>query len=199
MSKTTWQDAEKGDVVELDGRAWTVLKIKKGKKTAEVKVEFKGRRAASTVALKDRIRIKTRAADVDPVQDQWGAQRRWAKPAELEAVLGQGDASRTKPPAKAKGPAWDEKHAKGTPERTVEKILGARLIAESKNEAAGYYVPPVDVTTVASHLALMHGGIPGSGEYVEGELLKIHADQHDEAKSRGARLAVNHWHTEKRP
>lgn len=197
--KVTWAEVERGDIVDLGGRPWTVLKIKKRGKRAEVRVEFDGRRAESTVALKDRVKIRTLAADADPVQDVRGAQRRWAKPAELEDVLGRGDPTRTKPPAKAEGPAWDERHAKGTAERTLEKVLGARLIAETPNEAAGYYVPPVDVTTVASHLALMHGGIPGSGEHTEGALLKVHDDQHAEAKTIGASLAVNHWHSDRRP
>ena len=200
MRRSTWAEVEKGDVVTLDnGREWRVLKLKRKKKTVAVKVEHNGRTAEAELSKKSRVKIAKRAADADPVQDVRGAQRRWAKPAELEEVLGRGDPTRTKPPAKAEGPAWDERHAKGTAERTLEKVLGARLIAETPNEAAGYYVPPVDVTTVASHLALMHGGIPGSGEYTEGELLKIHADQHAEAKTIGASLAVNHWHENRRP
>lgn len=198
MSKTTWSDVEKGDVVDLGGRAWTVTKCKPKKKTVVVRVEFKGRTSDAEVQRKSKVKILTRAADVDPVQDKWGAQRRWAKPAELSAALAPGDAARTKPPRKPAGKKWDDKPDDKI-EKRLGKVLGATLVGESANEAEGYHVPPVDVSTVASHLALMHGGIPGSGEYTEGELIAMHTAQHAEAKTRGARLAVNHWHTERRP
>jgi hypothetical protein len=58
-------------------------------------------------------------------------------------------------------------------------------------------VPPVDVSTVAAHLALFHGGIPSACED-EGAMLAAHTAQHAEARN-GSPLAVNHWHTEKRP
>lgn len=203
MSRATWADVEKGDVVTLDnGREWRVLKLERKRKTVAVKVEHNGRTAEAELSKKTRVKIAKRAAEIDPVQDAEGAQRRWAKPKELEAVLGQGlgagDPSRKKPPAKPVGPAWDEKHGKKTAEGRIEKILGATLVAETKVEAAGYYVPPVDVSTVAAHLALMHGGIPEAcGD--EGAMIRAHDSQHAEAKKGAGVLAVNHWHTERRP
>lgn len=201
MSKTTWRDAERGDVVELGGREWTVAKVKRGGKKAKVTVAHKGREASSTVKLADRVRIVKRAADVDPVQDRFGSQRRWATEAELTRELTRGlpagDSSKRKPPEKAKGGSWEK--PKGDAEKAVTKILGARLIGESKNEAAGYYVPPVDVSTVAAHLAVFHGGIPETVLEDYAGMMRAHAAQHDEAKKTGVPLAVNHWHTEIRP
>lgn len=191
--RSTWADVRKGDVVELAGNEWRVARIVFGKKSAKVVVARKGREAKSTVALKDRVRIippKTKVMDRD------GVQRRWATERELETALKPGNAKVRKPPEKPKGAAWDVPVTGA--EKRLGKMLGARLVGEATDEAVGYYVPPVDVTTVASHLALMHGGIPAAADD-EGAMIRIHDAQHAEAKSRGARLAVNHWHTETRP
>ena len=68
----------------------------------------------------------------------------------------------------------------------------------STDEDAGYYAPPVNVTTVAAHLALFHGGVPEAVSDDEGKMLAVHEAQHAEAL-KGAPLAVNHWHTKTRP
>lgn len=200
MSKTTWADVKKGVVVELGGRDWVVVKIKAKGKTAKVVVEHKGRTAESAVKLADRVKIVAKSRDLDPLRDSSGAQRRWAKPKEAKleapAKLAAGDPAQTRPPAKATGSPWD------TPadriEKKLDEILGARLVGIEPTGAGGYYVPPVDVTTIAAHLALFHGGIPEACDDDEGRMLAVHRAQHDGVKQ-GAPLAVNHWHTEKRP
>lgn len=198
MSKKTWADVKKGDTVELAGRAYRVVKIKPKGKRAEVMVETKGRYAESKVKLSERVVIVARKADRPPLHDEDGRANRWAtkkEAAEVGVVLKPGDARKTKPPAKPKGGSW-EKPA-GKTEKMLDSLLQARLVGETNDESAGYYVPPVDVATVASHLALFHGGIPERCED-EGAMLAAHAAQHAEAL-RGAPLAVNHWHTAKRP
>lgn len=204
MSKTTWGDVKKHDVVEMAGRKYRVVKIKAGKKKAEVMVELKGRYISSKVKLSDRVTIAKKGDGTKrgPLTDGAGTARRWATKREAEEVLGKGgatlptgDPSVVKPPKKPGSDPWE------TPanriERKLDELLNARLVGEATDESAGYYVPPVDVSTVASHLALFHGGIP---ERCDGEaaMLKAHEAQHSEAL-KGAPLSVNHWHTATRP
>lgn len=204
MSKTTWADVKKGDAVSLDGRAWLVVKIKRDGKKAEVKVEHKGRTAKSVVKLADKVEkaatggtvTKPRGGRPGALHTPDGAQNRWATKRELADVLGRGEAAQTKPPAKAKGADWKKPADKV--ERSLEKNLGARLVGETKNEDAGYYVPPVDVSTVAAHLAIFHGGIPDACDD-EAKMLRAHDAQHAAAAKGEGVLAVNHWHTERRP
>lgn len=196
--KTMWADIDEGDEVELAGRLWRVTKIKRrDKKTAKVTVERDGRKSSDVVKLKDRVRL---AKARPPVQDASGTQRRWATERELEETLAApiptGNRAQTTPPKKAAGPAWDAPLA-GV-EKTVQKSLGAILVAESEDEKIGYYVPPVDVTTVAAHLAVFHGGIPDACDG-EMQMLKAHDAQHAGAAKGESTLAVNHWHTERRP
>lgn len=203
MSKKTWADVGKGDAVKLGGREWVVAKIKPKGKKAKVVVEHKGRTAESVVKLADKVKLVARRADRDPLHDRDGAQRRWAKKSEqtfdkpaAPTGLPAGNPKKTKPPAPATGSPWE------TPadriERKLDEILGARLVAETPDAKAGFYVPPVDITTIAAHLALFHGGIPEMCVDDEARMLVAHRAQHDSAL-RGIPLTVNHWHTEKRP
>lgn len=202
MSKKTWADIKKGDAVELGGREWIVAKIKPKGKKATVVVEHKGRKAESTVKLADKVKRTAKAGERDPLRDRDGAQRRWAKKSEQTARpnstggLAPGNPKKTKPPAPATGSPWE------TPsdriERKLDEILGARLVGETGDPRAGFYVPPVDIMTIAAHLALFHGGIPDAVADDEAKMLAVHRSQH-EAALRGSALAVNHWHTEKRP
>lgn len=204
MSKSTWADVKKHDVVELAGREYRVVKVKPKGKKAAVMVEHKGRYFDSVEKLKDRVTIVTKngGSKKGPLTDEHGNARRWATKKEAEEVLGKGgatiprgDPSATKPGKIGKDPWTDPKPGVET---MLGDLLNARLVAESKDEAQGYYVPPVDVSTVASHLALFHGGIPEHMDN-EGSMLIMHEAQHAEAKKTGAPLAVNHWHTETRP
>lgn len=205
MSKATWADVKKGAVVELGGREWTVKKIEReGKKKAAVKLERKGITSKGVVKLADRVTLvaATKKASRGPLHDGAGTAQRWATKREHDEVLGRGslppgDPAQTKPPAKAKGSPWD------TPNDRIEKkldaILGARLIGETTDETKGYYVPPVDSSTVAAHLAVFHGGIPEACQDDEGKMLKAHDAQHAAALKGEGVLEVNHWHTAKRP
>lgn len=200
MSKTTWADVKKHDVVELGGRRYRVVKCKLKGKRAEVMLETKGRYFENVVKVKDPVTIaaSTDASKRGPLHDERGQAQRWAtkkEAAEVGVVLKPGDASQTKPPAKAKGGSWEK--PRGDAEKLVADLMSARLVGETSDEAVGYYVPPVNVTTVAAHLALFHGGITSACED-EGAMLAAHAAQHAEAL-RGAPLAVNHWHTKERP
>lgn len=201
-SKTTWADVKKHDVVELNGRDYRVTKIKPKGKKAAVMVEYKGRYIESKVKLADRVKIakKGNGTKKGPLYDADGNARRWATKKEAAEVgvvgLPAGDSSKTEPPAKPKGDPWSDPPRAKT-ETMLAEMLNARLVAETPDESAGFYVPPVDVSTVASHLALFHGGIPPACED-EGSMLEAHEAQHSEAL-RGMPLAVNHWHTAKRP
>lgn len=201
MSKSTWNDVEVDFTVELGGREWVVEKFKRKGKSAKVTVTHKGRSAESVVKLKDRVKIVARKPGRAPLRDESGVTQRWATKAEhveseKPARLPAGNASHTKPPEKAKGSPWDTQADRV--ERKLDEILGAHLVGIATDESSGYYVPPVDVTTIASHLALFHGGIPGACDDDESKMLAVHRAQHDNVKQ-GGRLAVNHWHTEKRP
>ena len=199
MSKSTWADVQKHDVVELGGRRYRVVKAKLKGKRVNVMLEAKGRYFESDVKAKDRVDVvrANGGNKAGPLLDERGQAQRWATKSEAREVgvgLKPGDAAQTKPPAKAKGDVWDRPADRI--ERKLDELLSARLVGISTDEDAGYYVPPVDVATVASHLALFHGGL-GMGDD-EAAMLKAHAAAHVEAL-KGVPLAVNHWHTEKRP
>lgn len=200
--KKTWADVTKGDVVELNGREWLVVKIKPKGKKAPVVVEYKGRRSESVVKLADKVKVITRREERDPLFDDQGRARRWATPREATVsdlvTLPTGDPDVVKPPEKAKhGDPWET--PSGRIERKLDELLSARLVGVSKDESVGYYVPPVDVSSVAAHLALFHGGIPEACQDVEGAMILAHNAQHAAALKGEGVLAVNHWHTPTRP
>lgn len=206
--KKTWADVTKGDVVELNGREWLVVKIKPKGKKAKLEIRFGKRESKGEVKLADRVKIIERrgaASVAEPaLHDAAGAQTRWAKKSELKAAelddpkgLPAGDAKVKKPPVKPAGGSWEK--PKGDAEKMIVDLLSARLVGESHDESAGYYVPPVDVSTVAAHLELFHSGIPDAAADDEGAMLSAHGAQHDAAARGEGVLAVNHWHTAKRP
>ena len=201
-TKTTWAKIEKGATVELNGRPYLVEKIKPGKKTAEVKLSHKGRASKGEVRLKDPVVLSTASptSKRGPVADEHGTMQRWATKSELKEAMGRGlppgDHTKTKPPEKPKGDLWET--PVGRVERKLDALLGARLVGVSTDENVGYYVPPVDASTVAAHLAVFHGGIPEACDD-EGRMLGAHDAQHDAARAGEGVLSVNHWHTEKRP
>ena len=202
-TKTTWAKVEKGAVVELNGRPYLVEKIKPGKKTAEVKLSHKGRASKGEVRLKDTVVLSTASPTSKraPLHDGSGGQARWATERELKEAIGRGlpagDPTKTKPPEKAKGDLWET--PVGRIERKLDQILGARLVGEATDESAGYYVPPVDSSTVAAHLALFHGGIPEACDDDEVKMLAAHDAQHAAALNGEGILSSQHWHSERRP
>lgn len=199
----TWKDVKAGDRVQLGGATWVVTKVKKiggntGKaKKAKVTVIGAGGRFDEVVRLKDRVTIKKSESKKTPLRDRTGAQTRWAterEAAEKKRPLPAGDPSKIKPPAKKYGTPWETPLDKV--ERKLDSILGARLIGATDDESVGYFVPPVDVSTIASHMALFHG--TPVREYGIDDLRRMHDLEHEQAL-KGIALHVNHWHTEKRP
>lgn len=195
-----WRDVEAGSVVRLKGGDWRVERVKVKGKTARVKVSGNLGTFEREVKAKSLVEIVDGHAAGGPLRDERGAQRRWATDDEAATQgppsLGlPGGRHGAKPsPETSKGPKWDEP-ATDPAGRAVESVLGARLIAETPDEPAGYFVPPPDVTTIRAHLAIFHG-IPAHEQPAdEGQCLAAHRIEHDE----GRPLAVNHWHTKRRP
>lgn len=193
MSK--WKDVVKGDLVVMSGRAYRVTKIKPKGKKAAVRVEIKGKTFDSVVKLADKVKIESRKTG-GKLHDAEGGQRRWATKKELGeamAPLPKGGSTHTTSPVPAGGDPWERPVDRL--ERKLDEILGARLVGVQVSE--GVIVPPVDVTTVASHLAIFHGGIPDACTD-EAMMIRAHDAQHAEAK-KGLPLAVQHWHEDTRP
>lgn len=178
--KKTWGEIRKGDALDLGGRTWVVDKIKPGKKKAEVKISHKGNVVRDTVKLKDKVRIAERAAPAAP--------RKPAKAAEPKKMP-------PEPPKPATGNPWETQQDRL--ERKLDEVLGAKLMGESVDGEKTYYVPPIDITTVASHMVIFHGGT--GGEVDETVMLKTHAKQHADAEAGARALPIAHWHTERRP
>jgi PKD repeat protein len=201
VKSATYADLKKGDRIELGGLEYIVDKAKaKGKKVA-LTVTGKRGTFSSEVKAKDAVTI----AKPPKLDGPNGEQQRWAtekEAAEFETWNSSrptsapaGNPEQTKRPAKATGNPWD---AKGdATEDRLETLLGARLAGESTDENAGYYVPPVDVQTVAAHLLIFHG-VKGDQYTSAEEALVLHSQHHADAKF-GAAMLTNHWHTKVRP
>lgn len=193
MSKTTWADLVKGDAVEMRGRTWTVAKIKHKGKRSKVTLERDGQTASSEVRSKDPVaKVKVKAPKL---HDTDGAQQRWATESEsITAEIGPGDPEQRTPPVKPGKTPWE------TPadriESKLDELLAARLVGEG-TDAQGYYVPPVDASTVAAHLLTFHGMNPS--DFDESAWLTIHDEQHEQSLAGKLDLATVHWHTETRP
>lgn len=173
MSKATWADVSAGDVIELKGKPYTVLKLKAKGKLAKVTVTSPAGTFKSEVKLKHEVKLA-------PLR-KGGKQQRWAKPDEAQL----GDR------------LWDTPADKI--ERRLDKLLGAQLVGESVDGGASYYVPPVDASTIAAHLALFHG--VNVHELTDDAMVAVHDDEHTTARSgRPAdALTIDHRHTETRP
>ena len=185
--KARWSEVRRGDVVELKGEPWNVVAVKAKKKGVHVEVERNGRHASSRVDPAAKVTVTARARPATSKRPATHPSRRG---------LGPGDPSVVAPPATAAGDLWGTQQDRI--EGDLQRILGATLIGESKDEASGFYVPPVDVTTVAGHMVTFHGGIPEACED-EGAMLVAHDAQHQNARKGEGVLAVNHWHTDRRP
>lgn len=193
MGSVLWSDIVKGDRVVVAGKTYEVDKIKpKGKKLA-VRMRLGGQAFDGVVKPRD-------AVERAPLRNAENGQARWATKAEHEAAqprrtkLEAGDALQTRRPYEPIGDVWET--PRDRVERKLDTILGAVLVAETLDESAGYYVPPVDVTTIAAHLALFHGVDPS--QFGIDDMVEVHA-LHHEAALKGVALEVNHWHTKTRP
>jgi hypothetical protein len=202
--KLPWSKVEPGMRVSIKGRDWGVRSIEKGKKKARVTLSTMGApNFSGEVRLKDEVEVARKSPlaeklKPEPVQRETKRgmqQQRWATEMEASRTLEPGDPEQTKPPKKAKGSPWD------TPQDQVEQrvadLLSASLVAESKDTAAGYYVPPQTVETIKAHLLVFHDGADLTRP--EAELLEWHREQHAISKGDGNGHKVNHWHTEHRP
>jgi len=192
---TTYADLDKGDRIELRGNAYEVVKAKRKGKV--VKLTVKGDRGTFSSEVKAKGEVALVA-----LEGPAGEQQRWATPEEHAAdepratALPTGDASVTKRPAKPQGSPWSDKPTDST-EVLLDQVMGAHLVGEATDENVGYYVPPVDVSTVAAHMLIFHG-VAGDQYATAADALTLHEQHHDDAKT-GAAMHVNHWHTKKRP
>lgn len=200
--KTTWADVRDGDTVKLNGREWLVVEIDRGKKKATVLLALGKRNTSARRPIDERVKVTGHKKPL-PVHDRAGSQTRWATDAEVRRELGENlraslprGSGKKKPPAPADGPKWSKPAADGA-ERTIVDLLHARLVAETPDEEAGYYVPPVDVSTIAMHLLTFHHYTPPADEG-EASMLAYHAKKHELAL-KGEPLPVTHWHDPKRP
>lgn len=189
-----WSKIAKGDHVVLKGSSFEVVKIKP--KGDRVKVTVRGERGTfeSTVAADAKV-------ERAPLRDESGRMKRWATEREVKHrdPIPAGDPSVTKPPGKLSADPWETRRDKT--ERLLERALGAVLIGEATDEGAGYYVPPVDVSTIMGHWVTFHGGDPTDYEG-EADTLVAHEAEHKgrlEHPGDYAPLKVNHWHTKTRP
>jgi hypothetical protein len=197
-----WADIKAGEAVTLKGERYEVTKHKLNKKGTKATVVLEGRRgrferevdaklkverAPATVAASGRRSTTPAKVKGDPLHDENGTQRRWAKQGELDAVL---------PPEPAEGGDWAK--PKGKAEKALGKVLGAVLVGEATDPDVGWYVPPLDPSTMHAHLLMFHDIEPEARDYAE--LVKLHDRLHaDAVKGPFAPLHVNHWHTKERP
>lgn len=189
---STWADVGKGDRVELGGKTFTVRKLKAKGKRAAVTVDGQGGRFESEVKLKDAVKILPATASS---RDAAG----WHKPTKAERKAEAKAAepkSQAQPKAKLSTDSWEARRDKV--ESKLDRILGAVLVGEATDEDAGYYVPPVDPTTVMAHGLVFHGWQPSDFDN-ESDVLAHHEQEHRDALIGDAVLKVTHWHTETRP
>lgn len=192
-----WRDIKSGEAVLLKGERYEVTKAKLNKKGTKVRVVLEGRRGTFDREVDAKLKVERAGAPAtsgkparkvkgDPLHDETGAQRRWATQGELEAVL---------PPEPAEGGKWAK--PKGKAEKAITSVLGATLVGEATDPDVGWYVPPLDPSTIDAHLLLFHEVQP-EGDYKT--KAAMHERLHTDAVAGPfAPLHVNHWHTKERP
>ena len=168
--KKKWSEVRRGDVVLLSSRSWTVEKTKMKGDALRVVVVNGSHRAESKVAPSAKVVVvkeKTPSAVAAP------------KP-------------KSSPSTAADGDPWETQADRI--EKRLDRLLGARLVGETGDDRH-WYVPLVDVTTVAAHLSLFHEARHlDVGD--EGKMVELHAREHIDKDWAGLPL---HTHTEKRP
>lgn len=196
-----WRDVSAGEAVILKGERYEVTKAKLNKKGTKVRVILEGRRGRFDREVDAKLKVERAPAPAtgsgsskparkvkgDPLHDEDGRQRRWATQGELDAVVAPDPEKLRAPWAKAKGKA----------EKAVTSVLGATLVGQATDPDVGWYVPPVDPSTIDAHLLLFHDLQP-EGDYKTKAKMheKLHADH---LAGPFAPLHVNHWHTKERP
>lgn len=172
-----WGKVKAGDVVELKGAEWTVVKAKR--KGDRVRVTVTGRPGTFTRDVDAAVKVPlVEQAKAGPLHDERGAQRRWATPDDLA------------PPSK--GAKWGEP-ASDKPGALVETVLGGRLVATVRDGEA-WAVPPIDLTTVRAHLAIFHGVAGNEQPVDESRALALHRELHEAADHEPAQP---HEHTKR--
>lgn len=174
--KKKWSKIRPGERVELNGRTWVVEKVKPKGKRVRVVVRSGSHVIDSKVDPDAKVRI---AGEPRPVKTK----KRKPPP--------------VKPPAPAVGDPWETQQDRV--ERKLDQLLGARLVGEATDADAGYYVPLVDIATVAAHAAIFHGQIPEQYRDDAQALVAWHAREHLAAEAGNREFPIHHWHTEKRP
>lgn len=178
---TTWADVQRGDAVKLGTRTLVVKKAKRDGKRVHIVIKDHLGTFERDVKAKDSVTLAN-AADLTikpkKLHDDAGAQQRWAKPAESPEH------------GPATGSPWTTQA-----DRAEEALatIGARLVEESVDGGKSWYVPPVDVSTVAAHWLIMHGGDPTMLDSME--LVQHHNQEHQNY----SKFKVPHTHTEVRP
>lgn len=208
MSKTTTFGAlVKGDHIVMAGAEFVVDKAKLKGKVVKLTVTGKRGTFSSEVKAKGTVELAPKSTKPGKValDGPKGEQQRWATKKEARKAedwvrdrptsLPAGDPAVTKRPAKAEGGPWETKHDRI--EEDLERFLSAHLVGEATDEGVGYYVPPVDVETIAAHLLIFHG-VDGTAYASAADALTLHEQHHADAKTGGA-MHVNHWHTKQRP
>jgi hypothetical protein len=191
---TTWADVQRGDAVKLGSRTLVVKKAKRDGKRVHVVIKDHLGTFERDVKAKDKVEVVQDSVlkigggiDFDKLgkqmglHDDTGAQQRWAEPAESLA---------DETPKPVTGSPWTTQA-----DRAEEALatIGARLVAESHDGEKSWYVPPVDVSTVAAHWLVFHGGDPAMLDSMA--LLAHHNQQHKDYTT----FKVPHTHTEVRP
>lgn len=203
---TTFGALVKGDRIVMAGAEFVVGKAKvKGK---VVKLTVTGKRGTFASEVKAKAAVELAPKKIKPgkvaLDGAKGERQRWATDKEAREAadwmrdrptsLPAGDPGVTKRPAKATGGPWETRRDQA---EEVLATIGARLVGEAADENAGYYVPPVDVETVAAHLLIFHG-VDGTAYDSAADALTLHDQHHADAKTGGVMQTV-HWHTKQRP
>lgn len=173
MTRKKWSKVKPGELVELNGRTWELVKRKPKGKRLRVWVSSGSHRADSLVDPDAKVKIGEAPKP---------AKAKTRKPPPV------------KPPKPATGDVWDTQQDRI--ERSLAEI-GARLIGESVDGGSSYYVPLPDISTVAGHMMAFHGHVPA--DMNEADMIAAHHREHQQVEAGNARLHVHHWHTEKRP
>ena len=223
---TTFGELSKGDRIVMGGADFEVVKAKLKGKAVKLTVTGKRGTFSSEVKAKATIELAPKPGKV-ALDGPKGEQQRWATEKEARqaddwaddssmskaetlarfralspepSAIGHrtspppGDPAQTKRPAKADGGPWETRRDKA---EEVLATIGAHLVGEATDESAGYYVPPIDVETVAAHLLIFHG-VDGTAYASAADALTLHAQHHDDAKTGGI-LQTVHWHSKQRP
>ena len=184
---TTWSDVGVGDRVVMKGREYTVTKAKPKGKKVKVRLSGPGGTFDGVVRSGDDVQLPA-------LHDGGGRTTRWATKAEEVRPMQAGDPDLAAPPRKPGADPWMSRRDRV--EERLDDMLGAHLVGEATDEGQGYYVPPVDVSTVDAHLMLFHGLAP-SDWGADADRVALHERAHADAANMPPK--VTHWHTATRP